>query len=94
MTPPIYLINMPQNSERLENIQSQLAKLNLKAEKINAVVGKELTKNEIQPIYDHELNKRCNHRDLTIGELGCYASHRKAWRTFLNTSSSHTVIIE
>jgi glycosyl transferase family 25 len=36
---------------------------------------------------------RCN-RELNPGELGCLLSHRKAWKSFYNSTNSYALILE
>ncbi|RYV03671.1 glycosyl transferase family 25 [Shewanella sp. OPT22] len=91
---PIFVINMPQNIDRRQNIESQLSSMSLSATFIEAVVGKELTNAEVASMYDEQANQRCHHRDLSLGEIGCYASHRKIWQRMIDSNIQWSVVLE
>ena len=94
MNIPIFVINMPQNTERKNKIESQLSKLGLAAAFIKAVVGKNLSDTEITALYNEKQNNANYHRNLTVGEIGCYASHRLAWKKLVDENISQAIILE
>ena len=94
MSAPIFVINMPHSIERKNKIKSQLSELNLTATYIEAVVGKELSRTAIDSLYDAKKNHFLYHRKLTLGEIGCYASHRKAWEQFLKGNHEWALVLE
>ncbi|WP_165904998.1 glycosyltransferase family 25 protein [Parashewanella curva] len=94
LQPVILAINMPQNESRWQHLQQQLSQLSLKGTHFSAVVGSALFQDEIETIYDEKLNKRYYHRDLTVGEIGCYASHSQAWQKLLDSDQPHAVVLE
>jgi len=91
---PIFLINMEQSSERLKDVKEQLDALDLSFQRIDATVGSQLSTTEIASVYDAQTNKKLHHRNLTVGEIGCYVSHRKAWQALLDSNAKFGLILE
>ena len=91
---PIYVINMASSTERLADVTAQMERLNLTFERIEAVVGAELSQDEINKVYDADANKKRHHRNLTPGEIGCYVSHRKAWQKIVEGDSEFALVLE
>ncbi|MBM7071095.1 glycosyltransferase family 25 protein [Shewanella sp. 202IG2-18] len=89
-----FVINMPHNTDRKNNVLQQLSSLNISATFTEAVVGKTLSKDEVKQLYNKELNQRHYHRDLSIGEIGCYASHRQIWQEIAAKKINWAVILE
>lgn len=90
----IFVINMKHSTERMAKIDALLKSMNLSYERIEAVVGSELTQTEIDHTYDAASNRKKHNRSLTIGEIGCYASHRKAWQQARASEYQHLLILE
>ena len=76
---PVFVINMEDSKTRMQRVRKQLEELCISFTRIDAVVGRALTATEIDECYDPELNKNLHHRNLTVGEIGCYLSHRKVF---------------
>lgn len=93
-TPPIYYINLARETERRQRMETSLTQLGVLAERINAVLWKDLPLAEQQALYSPELNQRQFHLPLIAGEMGCYASHIKAWRQLLTSDAPCAVILE
>ncbi|WP_417440088.1 glycosyltransferase family 25 protein [Idiomarina abyssalis] len=91
---PIFLINLDRSPHRLQDANKSIAELGLKFERISAVDGRTLSNSEISAVYSHELNSRYYHYDLTLGEIACYMSHRKAWQTLLESEHAAAIILE
>lgn len=90
----IFVINMKHCTERMAKIDVLLKSMNLPYERVEAVIGSELSDTEIQRTYDAETNRRKHNRSLTVGEIGCYASHRKAWQQASDSEYQHLLILE
>jgi glycosyl transferase, family 25 len=91
---PIYLINLARDVERREWMQSQLGKLGLQAIWIEAVLGKALSAEQRDALYDANANGRRYHLPLTAGEIGCYASHLKVWQALVDSKQAMALVLE
>tara|TARA_A200000113_G_scaffold55835_1_gene47010 strand:- start:2517 stop:3281 length:765 start_codon:yes stop_codon:yes gene_type:complete len=91
---PIFVINLATSPERWASASSRLLELNLKAKRFNAVLGKDLSSEEIENVYDAKANKKYHHRNLTAGEIGCYISHRNMWQKMVSENISKCLILE
>jgi glycosyl transferase family 25 len=84
MTWPSYLINLADNTARLENSNAQFMAQAIPFERINAVNGWALTPSEITQNYDVAANKTHAKAPLVASEVGCYLSHITAWKRIAN----------
>jgi GR25 family glycosyltransferase involved in LPS biosynthesis len=80
----IYLINLEKDKERFAFMEKQLLDLHLNFEKIDAVYGKNLSKNDLEKSYDKEMSVKLNGKEMTLGEIGCAMSHKKVYKKFLD----------
>lgn len=85
----IYVINMKDSTERLNKIKKEFSKINKSFTRIDAIVGKNLTKNEIK----NETSKMCEYF-CTPSMIGCFLSHRKAWETMIKNNDKYAIIME
>lgn len=82
---PIYIINLPDNTKRLNNIKYQLKQYKIKNYSVvHAVDGR---KNDLSDIVYGEYPK------LKPQEIGCVASHIKAIKKWLSESDSEYALI-
>ena len=91
--PPIFVINLDRDLDRLEAVRNNLGALGLTFVRIPGVLGKDL------PDWLKHVDKKAygwrNRQDLPrAGEVGCYLSHLKAIETFLKTDAAWCVILE
>lgn len=93
-TIPVYIINMKDSKTRMQRVREQLEELAIPYTRIDAVVGRELTEAEINACYDPILNKQLHHRNLTVGEIGCYLSHRKVFTMMVEQGIEKSLILE
>lgn len=89
--PPIIIINLEKDKDRLENAFKQL--VGLDAIRYPAVNGKELDLNQIditpytRYLINHP-NNRCSHQQInSVGGVGCYLSHCNVWNLYQDASS-------
>ncbi|AMJ76587.1 glycosyltransferase family 25 protein [Alteromonas stellipolaris] len=92
--PKVYVINLEQYKERLNNCINRLNKQNLALERIPAVLGGELTELEKSANYSRTLNRTAYHYELSNGEIGCYLSHRKAWEKIAKGDEPYGIVLE
>lgn len=91
---PVYVINLDCAKERMLNMNKQLLNLNIKYERISAVKGVNLSDAQIFAEYSQELNNRYFRANLSLGEIGCYISHRNIWRKMVAENIDFAVILE
>lgn len=98
----ILVINLKQDTSKMARIGAALDKLGLKYERIEAVYGKAINREEHPEIYKGDscivrhnfLSKAILKGRLTDGELGCAMSHLKAYNHVLNSGKSGALILE
>jgi glycosyl transferase, family 25 len=91
---PVFVINLDSSPERYRHAEQQLVALGIHAQRFNAVYGKNLTPDEIDFCYDKASNKRHFRRSLSLGELGCYLSHRGIWQLMVEQNIAMVVVLE
>jgi glycosyl transferase family 25 len=87
-----YYINLDRSPDRRQRLEEQLIAYNLLAQRIPGIEGAKLG-DKVEGI-DPALYQRCHGRMIRPGEIGCYLSHLKALKTFLETDLPHAVIFE
>lgn len=91
--PPIYVINLDRDVERMASLAGSLEALALPFERISAVLGKQVP--DWEKLVDAGLYSARNRLPMPRpGEVGCYLSHLKAMETFLQTDARWCVILE
>lgn len=72
--PPIHLINLDRDADRLEGMRVQFERLGLRFSRVPGVDGRNLTAEQIAY---HQANPR--RARLGAAEVGCILSHRECW---------------
>lgn len=91
---PVFVINLESSPERYQHAEQQLLALGLQPQRFNAVYGKNLTQDEIDACYDKSSNQRSFRRSLSLGELGCYLSHRGIWQLMVEQNIEVAIVLE
>ena len=91
---PIFVINMEACVERWESTSSKLSALGLHPIRFDATVGRALSNEEIEQHYDAHANRKYHHRNLTVGEIGCYISHQNLWKKISEEKIPYCLILE
>ena len=91
---PSYVINLTENTTRMDNSARQLTARSIPFERIDAVNGWVLPESEIGLVYDAEVNRRRAKHPLLRPEIGCYLSHLTAWRRVAEGESAGGFIFE
>ena len=91
--PPIFVINLDRDVERMTSLAGSLKSLGLEYVRVPAVLGKEVPGWE--KLVDANLYGDRNRNVMPRpGEVGCYLSHLKAMEAFLRTDAPWCVILE
>jgi glycosyl transferase family 25 len=91
--PPIYVINLDRDVERMASLDGSLRSLGLAYVRVPAVLGKEVPAWE--KLVDAPLYGARNRNIMPrAGEVGCYLSHLRAMEEFLRTDAPWCVILE
>jgi glycosyl transferase, family 25 len=91
-TPHAYVINLKRATERMAHMRSELNRVQIEFTRIDAVLGDQLS----DPIkdFDEKRFNRLTGKQRNKREVGCYFSHIRALKAFLETSSEHALILE
>ena len=91
---PVYVINLDCAEDRMLSMDQQLSAIDVNYERIPAIKGNSLTETEINIEYSAALNKKYFRADLSLGEIGCYISHKNVWRKMVAENIEFAVILE
>jgi len=75
-------------------MNKQLSQVGICYERIPAIKGNCLTEIEITTEYSAALNKKFFRATLSLGEIGCYISHRNVWRKMVVENIEFAVVLE
>ena len=92
--PPIFVINMARDVDRMASMTAQLNKLNLPFERIEAVDGRTLSAAQKKMLYSDFWYRLVHGRSATNGEIGVSLSHRKIYQRMIDQSFECAVIFE
>jgi glycosyl transferase family 25 len=87
------VISLPTSADRRRKMADGLKAAGLPYRVIDGVVGKDLSRTELQHWAPHRFMARFG-RELGPGEIGCTLSHRIALETFLTSEESTALILE
>jgi len=88
-----FYINLDRRVDRHENIESQLSTLGIKAQRVSASVGSELTQ-EQKSFVSFEDFYCLMKRPISDGEIGCALSHRRIWQHIVDKDIDYALILE
>ena len=88
------VINLPSDDARWVEVRRQFHRAGLRPIYHEATDGSRLSTEEIDRLYSPALNRIQYHRPLSLGEIGCYASHLAVWRQFLDSGQGAIAIFE
>ncbi|MBL1376132.1 glycosyltransferase family 25 protein [Zobellella iuensis] len=87
----IVVINLPSSFERREYVSRRLAELGLTYTLFSAVNGRENTDPDLA-LYDDRKRLFEKGHSLTLGERGCFASHRGVWQLSVKEKANILVL--
>ncbi|ERT12746.1 glycosyltransferase family 25 protein [Photorhabdus temperata] len=85
----IFIINLESDIERKYSILQQASSLKLDVEIINAINGKQLSKDELM-----KLSRDFYSNGMTLGELGCSLSHLSVYQKIIDENIPLALIME
>ncbi|MBS1175556.1 MAG: hypothetical protein H6R05_1687 [Burkholderiaceae bacterium] len=88
-----YVINLDRSPDRLNNMEARLANMPFEWQRISAVDGSllpELLSSEV----DERNYERCHGKPIARAEVGCYLSHIRALKVFLQSANEYALILE
>jgi glycosyl transferase, family 25 len=92
------VINLATNPQRWYETRSRFDAVNLAVERLEATDGRRLRFDGAHAHgatgYDVEVNRDRFHKPLRPGEIGCYESHRAAWRRLLVLGARSLAVFE
>ena len=90
-----HVINLKRSTQRWDFVAKHLGSHNIQAIRIEAVDGKELVGTDISKNYSSTSNKSKYFWPLKPSEIGCYMSHRRSMRAFVdNTEADYLLLLE
>lgn len=90
-----FVINALQATKRRKHIEQELSTfLFLDVEFVPAIMGKELSPEEIENSFDVEYYKKRSRTSLSPGVIGCTLSHRLCYKKLLEGDDNFALILE
>lgn len=90
----VYLINLDRSPQRYHYVWPSLQALGFPLERVSGVDGRTLTKAEITSVMDEGTFKKLFSTPHQLGTIGCYLSHIKVWKKFLQSPFKFALIFE
>lgn len=89
-----FVISMSRAGSRIENTRRIMAEFPGVCERVEAVDGKRLSESEISSVYNTALFYPRYPFGLSCGEIGCFLSHRSAWKMIAESDSPGGMVME
>ncbi|MDG1819676.1 MAG: glycosyltransferase family 25 protein [Porticoccaceae bacterium] len=90
----VLVINLCRSVKRMAEINRRLSTVELPYTRISAVDGSTLSQGQIDRHYSPTLNSKIYRRPLSLGEIGCYMSHKKCWQHIVDHNLDMCLILE
>ena len=90
----IYVISLKRTFKRRKLMEAQLSALGLEAEFVDAVDGRELSKETIKSNTINRGMGFTNARKMTPTEIGCAWSHRNVYKRLIENGEQYAVVLE
>lgn len=92
--PPIFVINLPKDTQKKANISELLKSFDLGFAIVDAVNGSDLSVEQIAKVVDRKKTIKNRKRELSAGEIGCALSHIGVWKKMLTDDIKAAIILE
>ncbi|MBA3449219.1 MAG: glycosyltransferase family 25 protein [Pseudaminobacter sp.] len=89
-----FIIHLGRAEKRRPQVDALRATLPLPVQIIDAVDGQALGDDEIKAVYRRDLHRPRYPFELRKAEIGCFLSHRKAWRAIVEQDLDAGLIVE
>lgn len=90
----VYIVNMAKDSVKRQHMEAVCDGRLGSYEFVDAVVGADLSSEELQSVYSERDALSKIGRGLSRGEIGCYLSHRKVYQLFLSSAAAAALVLE
>jgi len=90
----IFVINMKTSLARRETMIVKAKMIGIEIEFIEAIVGKDLSIDNLKACYDSSKRKKYFGRDLMPQEIGCLLSHKKVYEEIVARGLDAAIILE
>ncbi len=90
----IFVINLDTSLDRLTSIQDSCDRLELSFQRVSAVRGSDLGKEEKAKVYNLRDNLKKYDKALNDGEIGCYLSHAECWKKIIEDELDYALVLE
>lgn len=90
----VYVINLKRDIDRMRYIGEKLESLGLSYERIEGVDGSVLDNEELSKIYSEDESIKLNGHPLSLGHVGCSASHLKVMETMIRDNIEVALVLE
>ncbi len=91
---PSYLINLTDNTVRLENSKRQFDEQKITFSRIDAINGWEMSDEQISQVYDAQAANKHYKYQMIKPEIGCYLSHIQAWQQIVDSGAPGGFVFE
>jgi len=91
MPVPVYVINLDRSKDRLAHIREQASHFGFAIIRIPAVLGMRIP-TDLQHYFLHIQKRR--RPIIERGAIGCYASHLKTWKDFVDSGAKAALVLE
>jgi GR25 family glycosyltransferase involved in LPS biosynthesis len=89
-----FIVHLGRAHERRRQVEKLMSALPVPAEIIDAVDGNTLTKADIDLVYRRHLHQPSYPFEMSVNEIACFLSHRKAWAAIVEQGIDAGFIIE
>ncbi|KQZ87137.1 glycosyl transferase [Mesorhizobium sp. Root157] len=89
-----FIIHLARATQRRTQVERLRESLPMPSHVVDAVDGQTLGDDEIAAVYRRHLHRPRYPFELRTGEIGCFLSHRKAWREIVERGLDAGLIIE
>lgn len=94
MTQKVHIISLPECKDRRARVLDEFAPFDVEVTWVEAVDGRKMSTKELEEFRPQNKQDNWIGRDLTPGEIGCYLSHLKAWKTLLASDEKWLLVGE
>lgn len=89
-----FVICLERATERLAHARETLGQLPLPGEILPAIDGRAMSQDAIKAVYHRELHCPNYPFELDSGNIGCFLSHRAAWRQIVDRNLDAALVLE